>query len=96
MTFYAKQTRMYTTAVSVCNLASKEISRVSALINVCLIKPLVLQTAYQENVVARETEERARRAREARALAERERRDRQHRYKQFVDMEQAQDGVMDR
>lgn len=52
-------------------------------------------TAHQENVVARETEERARRAREARAQAERERRDRQHRYKQFVDMEQAQDGVMD-
>ncbi|KAJ0182931.1 hypothetical protein K1T71_000907 [Dendrolimus kikuchii] len=52
-------------------------------------------TAYQENVVARETEERARRAREARATAERERRDRQHRYKQFVDMERAQDGVMD-
>ncbi|XP_039752772.1 protein diaphanous isoform X2 [Pararge aegeria] len=52
-------------------------------------------TAHQENVVARETEERARRAREARATAERERRDRQHRYKQFVDMEQAQDGVMD-
>ncbi|XP_045770390.1 protein diaphanous isoform X2 [Maniola jurtina] len=52
-------------------------------------------TAHQENVVARETEERARRAREARAAAERERRDRQHRYKQFVDMEQAQDGVMD-
>ncbi|XP_045538399.1 protein diaphanous isoform X4 [Papilio machaon] len=52
-------------------------------------------SAYQENVVARETEERARRAREARATAERERRDRQHRYKQFVDMERAQDGVMD-
>ncbi|XP_045457883.1 protein diaphanous [Melitaea cinxia] len=52
-------------------------------------------TAYQENVVARESEERARRAREARAAAERERRDRQHRYKQFVDMERAQDGVMD-
>ncbi|XP_068622352.1 protein diaphanous isoform X4 [Battus philenor] len=51
--------------------------------------------AHQENVVARETEERARRAREARAAAERERRDRQHRYKQFVDMERAQDGVMD-
>ncbi|XP_013176920.1 PREDICTED: protein diaphanous isoform X2 [Papilio xuthus] len=51
--------------------------------------------AHQENVVARETEERARRAREARATAERERRDRQHRYKQFVDMERAQDGVMD-
>ncbi|XP_030041077.2 protein diaphanous isoform X4 [Manduca sexta] len=53
------------------------------------------QAAHQENVVARETEERARRAREARATAERERRDRQHRYKQFVDMERAQDGVMD-
>ncbi|XP_013143606.1 PREDICTED: protein diaphanous isoform X2 [Papilio polytes] len=52
-------------------------------------------SAHQENVVARETEERARRAREARAAAERERRDRQHRYKQFVDMERAQDGVMD-
>lgn len=52
-------------------------------------------TAHQENVVARETEERARRARDARAAAERERRDRQHRYKQFVDMERAQDGVMD-
>ncbi|XP_063545456.1 protein diaphanous isoform X1 [Cydia strobilella] len=51
--------------------------------------------AYQENIVARETEERARRAREARATAERERRDRQHRYKQLVDMDQAQDGVMD-
>ncbi|CAG4949456.1 unnamed protein product [Parnassius apollo] len=51
--------------------------------------------AHQENLVARETEERARRAREARATAERERRDRQHRYKQFVDMERAQDGVMD-
>ncbi|XP_047513253.1 protein diaphanous isoform X7 [Pieris napi] len=51
--------------------------------------------AYQDNVVIRETEERARRAREARATAERERRDRQHRYKQFVDMEHAQDGVMD-
>ncbi|CAH0712919.1 unnamed protein product, partial [Brenthis ino] len=52
-------------------------------------------TAHQENVLVRETEERARRARDARAQAERERRDRQHRYKQFVDMEQAQDGVMD-
>ncbi|XP_064076062.1 protein diaphanous isoform X1 [Vanessa tameamea] len=52
-------------------------------------------TAHQDNVVARESEERARRARAARAAAERERRDRQHRYKQFVDMEQAQDGVMD-
>lgn len=54
------------------------------------------QAAHHENVVARETEERARRARDARALAERERRDRQNRYKQFVDMERAQDGVMDR
>ncbi|KAL0858771.1 hypothetical protein ABMA27_011242 [Loxostege sticticalis] len=52
-------------------------------------------TAYQENVLVRETEERARRAREARAAAERERRDRQHRYKQFVDMDRAQEGVMD-
>ncbi|KAI8433337.1 hypothetical protein MSG28_015382 [Choristoneura fumiferana] len=52
-------------------------------------------TAHHENVVARETEERARRAREARATAEREKRDRQHRYKQLVDMDQAQDGVMD-
>ncbi|XP_028158633.1 protein diaphanous [Ostrinia furnacalis] len=52
-------------------------------------------TAHQENVLIRETEERARRAREARAAAERERRDRQHRYKQFVDMDQAQEGVMD-
>ncbi|XP_041971142.1 protein diaphanous isoform X2 [Aricia agestis] len=52
-------------------------------------------SAYQENVVARETEERARRARDARAAAERERRDRQHRYKQFVDMDHAQEGVMD-
>ncbi|XP_072948697.1 protein diaphanous [Epargyreus clarus] len=51
--------------------------------------------AHQENVVIRETAARARRAREARAAAERERRDRQHRYKQFVDMESAQDGVMD-
>ncbi|XP_062531372.1 protein diaphanous isoform X2 [Bombyx mori] len=51
--------------------------------------------AHQENVLAREGEARARRAREARAAAEQERRDRQHRYKQFVDMEQAQDGVMD-
>lgn len=54
------------------------------------------QTAHQENVIARETEERARRARDARAAAERDRRDRQMRYKQFVDMERAQDGVMDR
>ncbi|XP_061381445.1 protein diaphanous isoform X6 [Danaus plexippus] len=52
-------------------------------------------TAHQENVIARETEERARRARDARAAAERDRRDRQMRYKQFVDMERAQDGVMD-
>ncbi|KAL4711204.1 hypothetical protein ACJJTC_019045 [Scirpophaga incertulas] len=52
-------------------------------------------TAHHENVVSRETEERARRAREARAQAERERRDRQHRYKQLVDMDRAQDGVMD-
>ncbi|RVE54425.1 hypothetical protein evm_000910 [Chilo suppressalis] len=52
-------------------------------------------TAHQENVVSRETEERAKRAREARAQAERERRDRQHRYKQLVDMDRAQDGVMD-
>ncbi|CAG4978575.1 unnamed protein product [Colias eurytheme] len=52
-------------------------------------------TAYQENLTIREAEERARRARETRAAAERERRDRQHRYKQFVDIEHAQDGVMD-
>lgn len=52
-------------------------------------------TAHHENVVGRETEERARRAKEAREVAERERRDRQLRYKQFVDMERAQDGVMD-
>ncbi|GBP24839.1 Protein diaphanous homolog 3 [Eumeta japonica] len=52
-------------------------------------------TAYQENLIAREQEERARRARESRAAAERERKERQHRYKQLVDMEQAQDGVMD-
>ncbi|XP_060808881.1 protein diaphanous isoform X2 [Amyelois transitella] len=52
-------------------------------------------TAYQENVVAREMEERNRRARSARELAERERRERAHRYQQFVDMERAQDGVMD-
>ncbi|XP_038219830.1 protein diaphanous [Zerene cesonia] len=51
--------------------------------------------AYQENVTVREAEERARRARETRAAAERERRDRQHRYKQFVDIEHAQEGVMD-
>ncbi|VVC99650.1 unnamed protein product [Leptidea sinapis] len=55
-----------------------------------------VQAAYQENLVVRETEERARRAREARAAAERDRRDRQHRYKQFVDMDHAQEGVMDR
>lgn len=51
--------------------------------------------AHQENLVTREAEERARRAREARAEAEKERRERQHRYKQLVDMENAQDGVMD-
>ncbi|KOB72168.1 putative diaphanous [Operophtera brumata] len=51
--------------------------------------------ALQENVVARETEVRAKRAKEARAQAEKDKRERQHRYKQFVDMESAQEGVMD-
>ncbi|KAG7295520.1 hypothetical protein JYU34_021729 [Plutella xylostella] len=51
--------------------------------------------AHQENQIAREAEERANRAKEQRAVAERERRDRQQRYKQFVDMERQQDGVMD-
>ncbi|XP_026739587.1 protein diaphanous isoform X3 [Trichoplusia ni] len=52
-------------------------------------------SAYQEVSAAREALARAARARSARAAAERERRDRTHRYKQLLDIHQAQDGVMD-
>ncbi|KAJ8706293.1 hypothetical protein PYW08_010919 [Mythimna loreyi] len=51
--------------------------------------------AHQEVAAAREAAARAARARSARAAAERERRDRTHRYKQLLDIHQAQDGVMD-
>nr|XP_049707146.1 protein diaphanous isoform X5 [Helicoverpa armigera] len=51
--------------------------------------------AHTEVSAAREAHARAARARSARAQAERERRDRTHRYKQLLDIHQAQDGVMD-